>query len=260
MKNLMVSVLVIAILGICQWTWIQSVSAAPDIDIWTAAAQGDIGAIKQHGSSGTDLNAREPAMGNTPLIVAALYGQTEAARQLIENGANLEARNNIGNAAIHEAVSYCRIETIKLLVDQGAEVNAKNFSGLTPLDLVASPWNQPLEGVYRTVAGLLQIKPDLERIKGARPQVAEILRKSGGTISAIAIWDIVSSNFWGATRAIAAGFKHAGDFFAAKQKDTGLWRDAVNRKNYGVKSSLVIKDVGLSYQRFIFLYQPYPLT
>ncbi|CAB1068291.1 Potassium efflux system KefA protein / Small-conductance mechanosensitive channel [Olavius algarvensis Delta 1 endosymbiont] len=233
MKNLMIGVLVIAFLGICQWPWIQTVSAAPDIDIWTAAAQGDIGAIKQHVSSGTDLNARESAGGSTPLIVAALYGQTEAARQLIENGANLEARNNFGNAAIHEAVTYCRIETIELLLEQGAAVNAKNSSGLTPLDLVAYPWNQPLEGVYRTVAGLLQIELDIERIKDARPRVDELLRKSGGTISAIAIWDVVSSNFWGATRAIAAGFKHAGDFLAAKQEDTGLWRDAVNRLTDG---------------------------
>ena len=50
----------------------QSAIAAPNVDIWTAAAQGNLEAIKQHVSAGTDLNAKEPGGGSTPLIMAAL--------------------------------------------------------------------------------------------------------------------------------------------------------------------------------------------
>ena len=179
MKNLVACILVIALLGICDWTQVQSVVAAPSIDIWTAARQGNIEAIKQHVSADTDLNAKEEG-GSTPLIVAAIYGQTEAARLLIENGANLNARDNDGYTALHMAAFFCRTDTMKLLLDKDAEVNAKSIRGETPLLIVASPWSQGLEGFYRELEGLLQIQLDLERIKATRPQVAAILRRSGG--------------------------------------------------------------------------------
>jgi hypothetical protein len=155
-------------------------SQPPDTDIWTAAATGNIEAIKQHSAAGTDLNAKEPSGGSTPLMIAALVGQTEAAKLLIEKGANINAGNNEGSTALLIAAFFCHTETVKLLLDKGADVNAKNIRGETVLDAVAGEWSQELEGIYRYIAGLLQIQVDLERIKAARPQVAAILRKSGG--------------------------------------------------------------------------------
>ena len=153
---------------------------APGIDIWTAAAQGNLEAIKQHLKAGTDLNAKEPTGGSTPLIVAAVFGQTKAARLLIENGANVNAKNNEGSVALLAAAFLGHPATVKLLLEKGADVNAKNNNGQTALDAVAGEWNQELEGVYRYVAGILQIQLDLERIKAVRPKIAALLRKSGG--------------------------------------------------------------------------------
>ena len=124
MKNFVTCILVIVLLGVCEWTQVQSVVAASSIDIWTAAEQGNIEAIQQHVSAGTDLNAKAPKRGDTPLIVAARLGQTEAAGLLIENRANPNARNNDGNTALHIAAWYCRTEIVKLLLNNGAEVNA----------------------------------------------------------------------------------------------------------------------------------------
>ena len=179
MKNVAALILVIALLAGYGQIEPQSAIAAPTVDIWTAAAQGNIEAIKQHVSAGTDLNAKEPAGGSTPLIVAALFDHTEAARLLIENGAKVNAKNNEGSTALLTAAFLCRTETVKLLLDKDAEVNAKNNTGQTPLDSVAGEWSQELEGLYRYIAGLLQIQLDLERIKAARPKIATILRKSG---------------------------------------------------------------------------------
>jgi ankyrin repeat protein len=108
MKKVNAFILVIAFLVVYGQIEPQSTAAAPSVGIWTAAAQGNIEAIKQHISAGTDLNAKEPAGGSTLLMVAALYGQTEAARLLIENGANLNARNNDGATALHAAAFFCR--------------------------------------------------------------------------------------------------------------------------------------------------------
>ncbi len=172
-------ILVIALLIVCGQT-AQSTAEEQTVDIWTAAAQGNIEAIKQHVSAGTDLNAKEPAGGSTPLMVAAIFDQAEAAGLLVEKGANVNARNNERNTALHIAAFFGHTETVKLLLEKSAEVNAKNIRVETPLDTVAAPWSPELEGIYRYIGGLLQIELDLEKIKAARPQIAAILRRSGG--------------------------------------------------------------------------------
>jgi hypothetical protein len=149
----------------------------PDTDIWTAAGIGNLEAIKQHVEAGTDVNAKEPAGGSTPLIVAALFDQVEAAKLLIEKGANINARNNDGATALHVAAFFCRYKTVKLLLNKSADVNAKNIREETPLDTVAGEWSQELEGIYKWIAELLQLQLDIERIKTARPKIAALLRK-----------------------------------------------------------------------------------
>ncbi len=59
MKKVAACILVIASLAGYGPIEPQSAIAAPNVDIWTAAAQGNIEAIKQHLTAGTDLNARE---------------------------------------------------------------------------------------------------------------------------------------------------------------------------------------------------------
>jgi len=177
MKKVTAWIFVIAFLGVCGQTS-QSTAEEQTVDIWTAAATGNIEAIKQYISAGTDLNAKEPQGGSTPLIVAILYGQTEATKLLIEEGAKIDAQNNDGATALHVAAFFCRTETVKLLLNKGADVKAKNIRGETALDTVAAPWSQELEGIYKWIAELLQLQLDLERIKVTRPKIAAILRKA----------------------------------------------------------------------------------
>ena len=154
-----------------------------DIDIFTASAEGNLHAIRQHIAAGTDLDSTEPAGGGTPLIVTTVSGQTAAATLLIENGASLSATNNDGSTALHTAAFFGHPDTVTLLLEHGAEVNARNAIGGTPLDNVADEWTDELQGVYGMIAGMFQLELDLERIKAARPMVAEILRDNGGTRS-----------------------------------------------------------------------------
>ena len=158
----------------------QSTFGAQPVDIWTAAGQGNIEAIKQHLEAGTDVDAKQPPGGGTPLLVAATFGRAEAARFLIEKGANVNASSNDGATALHGAAFFCHSDIVKLLLDEGAKVNAKNIRGETPLDAVAGSWSQELEGIYKWLAELWNLQLDLERIKASRPKVAALLRKSGG--------------------------------------------------------------------------------
>ncbi len=158
-------------------------SQTPDVDIFTASTEGNLHAIRQHVAAGTDLDSKEPAGGGTPLIVTTVSGQTAAAKLLIENGASLNATNNDGSTALHTAAFFGHPDTVTLLLEHGAEVNTRNAIGGTPLDNVADEWTDELQGVYGMIAGMFQLELDLERIKAARPMVAEILRDNGGTRS-----------------------------------------------------------------------------
>jgi ankyrin repeat protein len=170
MRTILLSILSCAILAGCG-------ERLPAVDIWTAAAGGDIQTVRQHLAAGTDVNGKDPSGGSTPLLVAALFGQTEAARLLLEKGANVNSKNNEGATPLLVAAFFCHPETVKLLLEKGADVRAKNNRGETPLDTVAEPWNAEVENAYISIAGILHLKLDLEKIKRTRPEITRLLRQ-----------------------------------------------------------------------------------
>lgn len=84
------------------------------------------------------------AGGSTPLMYAALYGDSAEMRLLLDKGADPNARNDAGATALMWAVDD--LEKVRLLVEHGAGVNAKSDDGRTPL-MIAS-------GVYGNSAVL----------------------------------------------------------------------------------------------------------
>ena len=69
--------------------------ASPTADIWSAVAEGDVEQITQLLDKGVSVNARQPGGGSTPLNMAAVFGQIDAAKLLIEKGADI-SQNSIG--------------------------------------------------------------------------------------------------------------------------------------------------------------------
>ena len=181
MKLLLIPTLIIAVLMGCGKTDKNSSTKAPTIDIWAAAASGNIKAIDQHVAVNTNLNAKEPRGGSTPLIVASIFGQTKAAKVLIEKGAIINMQNNDGTTALHAAAFFGWPKTVKLLLDNGANVNATNVKGETSLQIVSGEWNEELEGVYKILGQIFGTPTDLGRIKTNRPKITDILRKHGGS-------------------------------------------------------------------------------
>lgn len=66
------------------------------------------------------------------LIWASSRGDLEAVKYLVENGADINAKNGGGETALIVASD---LEVVKYLVEHGANVNAKNKNGNTPLIL-----------------------------------------------------------------------------------------------------------------------------
>jgi hypothetical protein len=152
------------------------IEGASATDIWTAAREGKLDAVKQNLAAGTSVNAREPQGGATPLNTSALFGQTAVATFLIEKGADVSIANKDGNTALHLASFFAHPVLVELLLKHGASVRAKNARGETPLDLVSADWSPDLERVYTSIANMIDMQIDLPRIRQSRPKVAELLR------------------------------------------------------------------------------------
>ncbi len=73
--------------------------------------------------------------GETPLIVAAMKGETDIAALLISKGAKVNAKTKDGQTALIYAARAPddRSDVAQLLIENGADVNAKDKTGMTAL-------------------------------------------------------------------------------------------------------------------------------
>ena len=93
-----------------------------------------------------DVNALNAA-GESALMLAAIAGDIEACRQLIERGAHVR---KAGWAPIHYAASGPEAPIVRLLLDRGAEIDAEAPNGMTALMLAAQ--NAPESSVELLLA------------------------------------------------------------------------------------------------------------
>ena len=139
-------------------------------DLWTAARKGNLGAIRAYAEAGGDLNAQEAASGSTALTIAALLDQTEAVRELLELGADPNARNRDGAAALHGAALLGRAEAARLLLDAGSDPGLRNHEGSTARDTLEAD-----QGTTQFIAALIGIKADWEETTAGRRRIAALL-------------------------------------------------------------------------------------
>jgi ankyrin repeat protein len=144
MKTLITIITVVLLVG-CATTQTQKIVEppsvkveVPDIPIHEAVLFGNIEAVKQHLAAGTDVNAKEEEEGMTPLIVAVGEGHKKIIELLIANGADVNAKSDMGTP-LHLAAGFGHNEIAKLLIAKGAEVDAKDWEeGMTPLILAVA--------------------------------------------------------------------------------------------------------------------------
>ena len=85
-------------------------------------------------AAGADLNVCGGVKRCTPLHMAARRGTVPIAAALLDHGANIEARDSLGETPLRRAVNCNRQGVAALLVSRGADVGSKSTKGLTPLD------------------------------------------------------------------------------------------------------------------------------
>jgi CubicO group peptidase (beta-lactamase class C family) len=147
------------------------------VSLHIAVLVGNIDAVKQYIEDGSDLNEKDQ-FGSTPLIIATTFGRTEIVKALIEAGADLNIPSNDGSTPLHIAALFCHTEIIKALLDNSANRYLRNDSGSTAFDIAAAPFDvdKHIYDQLGTALGPLGLYIDYERIKKMRPDVTDMLR------------------------------------------------------------------------------------
>ncbi len=174
--------LMLGVVSIVPAVWIVSIGAgiiaARGVDsgettIWKSARLGEVEQINALVASGSDLNARDPAYGMTPLSVAASNGRVAAITALVAGGAGVDTRNRDGSTALHKAAFLGQADAVRLLIDQGADPNAKNRVGQRAVDRLDASW---VETAIMVELGGVEV--DLNRVLLGREDVAPLLSTS----------------------------------------------------------------------------------
>jgi ankyrin repeat protein len=88
---------------------------------------------------GADPNAAQPTKWNSSVLRASIdVGRSEITRLLIEAGANVNARFENGDTALHVAARLGRDKSVELLLAAGPDLNARDEENHTPLDLLSN--------------------------------------------------------------------------------------------------------------------------
>ena len=125
---------------------------APDISIHEAAWEGDIEAVKQHLTVGSELDQKD-LHRKTALHEAVRKGHKEIAELLITAGADLNAKNRNGSTPLKLAASWGYEEISELLIAKGADLNAKDKNYRTPLDWSINQKNTSIAELLRKHGG-----------------------------------------------------------------------------------------------------------
>jgi ankyrin repeat protein len=117
----------------------EQLAAARDLDVFEASALGRVERLRE-------LLEADPALANAwaedgfqPLGLASFFGQADAARLLVDHGAevNSASRNQMKVMPLHSAAAAqdpgVRYEIAQLLLDAGADPNARQQDEYTPL-------------------------------------------------------------------------------------------------------------------------------
>lgn len=114
-----------------------SVSLAGCMSIHQAAEAGNVDEVRKQLTSGINPNSRTLWYRVTPLHRAAAYGRVRIVKLLLENGAEVNIRNEGGETPLHYAARHGHVSVMKILLEYGADPAQKGTGCGTPMQWAA---------------------------------------------------------------------------------------------------------------------------
>jgi ankyrin repeat protein len=148
--------------------------ASTGLDVFEAAALGDVRALARHLDADRDAARSWSADGYTPLHLAAFFGGEQPAVILLGAGAdsNAVSRNDMRVAPIHSAAAG-QGSVVPLLIVYGADVNARQQGGWVALHAAAQRGDEAM------VVALLDAGADPTIRNDAGQTASTIAREAG---------------------------------------------------------------------------------
>ena len=128
-------------------------------------------------------NHQGEAETSTPLHTAALLPSNTICQLILRNGANVNARDSLGQTPLHRAVMMRRVEVARSLISAGACVEARDAEQKTPLFRAVSVNSVPLAKLLLDHGA----NPDVVQEKGFSPR--RLATGEGSAPEMVALFD-----------------------------------------------------------------------
>ena len=149
-------------------------SLPPEQSIWVAIQQQRSDAVRVHLENGTAFTDLHPQFQTTVLSWAAIQGDLESVRVLIEKGCDPSISNPDGNTPLHASMFFGHYPIVEYLLDRGADITKKNNNGETPINSLRIDTS-----MVQYIAGLLSVKREPADIKHGRELIDNALLERG---------------------------------------------------------------------------------
>jgi ankyrin repeat protein len=87
--------------------------------------------------------------GDTPLHIAALWGDRHAARILMDAAADIDAKGDMSCTPLYFAVIGGHVQVAELLLQRGADPDAESELSSSPRSLAAHKGDKAMTGLFR---------------------------------------------------------------------------------------------------------------
>jgi hypothetical protein len=151
----------------------------------TAASQGLLDDVRELLDKGADVNARSKWEGYTPLQAAAEANSYHVVELLLARKAEVNVKDNFGRTPLHSVAKGGSLDIARLLLDKGAEVNATDVAGDTPMHAGAAAGQEPIVLLLLSKGANVNAKNQLGTTPldyaERNPTMLDLLRKNGAT-------------------------------------------------------------------------------
>jgi ankyrin repeat protein len=146
------------------------------------------GIVRRLIAAGADLKVQDPRGSSGMVDLAIMSGDREMVRMLLEAGAALDARDNTGRTALFVAAQTGDPEMVRMVLARRVDVNARSRTpSTTPLVVAVQAGSAEIvrlllqAGADPNVTDHYGKSPAVYANEANRPDIAELLRGSGGS-------------------------------------------------------------------------------